>query len=362
MQSKINNRWVEKIVGLMVLLVAIGAIACAGYFYLKDQDARSWPAVEGVITKSGTRIQDSPDNSGAPTTIADVRYKFVVAGVEYRNDAISLGQYGSSSASHAVQEAHRYPVGRKVMVYYNPDNPYDSVLEHKTPWGFIGIFGGLGAVLIFIGRVMLKRGFGSSPLPAAKWRARRAEIPARKAPTARGFRLMAVLLASTLITVLSFYLYFNKTTEQLSDSGQPAGNPLETDTPQPVSIYTETQNARPCEVQLKAQVAERQRVRLDDGAHVLLVTATLCIDEEEMKSTPQAERTWPAIAEHLASYDHVAFDPASGPTTSAGEDAYEGFNIRLAQIEQACIERLHENDIFFVKAIRFELLKVLEER
>jgi hypothetical protein len=361
-QSDKNNRLLEIIVGLVVLLVAIGAIAGAGYFYLKNRDTRKWPAVEGVITKSDTRIQRSPGSSGAPTTIADVWYKFIVDGIAYRNDAISLAQYGSSSASHAVREAHRYPVGRRVMVYYNPENPYDSVLEHKTPWVFIGIFAGLGAVLIFIGISMLNGGFGSSPSTTAKYRNHGSKILAQKAPAAKGVWLIAVFLASTLIAVLSFYLYFNKNAEHHPDSVQSAAKPLESDSPEPVSSYFEKQNFRPCEVPLKAQVAERQRIRLDDGSHTLHVTATLCIDENEMKSSPQAQKTWPIIAQQLASYDKFAFDPGSDLITSNGGNSSEGFRLRLEQIEQECIESLQENDIFFVKTIRFDFLQVFMER
>lgn len=143
-QSVRRNRVIEKLIGAVVLLVAAGAVIGAGYFYLKSRSTRNWPVVEAVITKFDTRRQRSPGDSGAPATIADVRYNYVVDGIEYHNDTISLSQYGSSSASHAVKEARRYPAGSRVTVYYNPENPHDAVLEHKTPWIFIGLFAGLG--------------------------------------------------------------------------------------------------------------------------------------------------------------------------------------------------------------------------
>lgn len=75
-----------------MLLVAFGAVIVAGYFYLKSQNTLNWPVVEGVVTKSDTRRQRDPGSSGAPTTIADVWYRFVVDGVAYQNDTISLSQ------------------------------------------------------------------------------------------------------------------------------------------------------------------------------------------------------------------------------------------------------------------------------
>jgi hypothetical protein len=111
---------------------------------------------------------------------------------------------------------------------------------------------------------------------------------------------------------------------------------------------------------LKAQVAESQKIRLDDGLHALYVTATLCIDEEEMKFASQTQRTWPTIARHLAAYEKTVFDPDAIPLDTGGENRSEVFGARLKRIEQECLERLHENGIFFVTEIRFESLQVFE--
>jgi hypothetical protein len=360
-QNVRRNKLFEKFIGVVVLLVAAGAVTGAGYFYLKSRSTRNWPAVEGVITKSDTRSQRSPGGSGAPTTIADVWYNYVVDGIEYHNDTISLSQYGSGSASHAVEEAHRYPVGSRVMVYYNPENPHDAVLEHKTPWIFIGLFAGLGAILIFIGIGMLSGGFTSSSPAATMRRDRRTPARGLKAPTASGVRLMAaVLLSSALIAVMGFYLFFNEKNENGEGSGQVADDLPERYGPQPVSTYSKAETAPPCGEWLKAQVAESQKIRLDDGLHALYVTATLCIDEEEMKFASQTQRTWPTIARHLAAYEKTVFDPDAIPLDTGGENRSEVFGARLKRIEQECLERLHENGIFFVTEIRFESLQVFE--
>lgn len=205
-QNRIQNQVIEKIVGVVVLFVAFGAIAGAGYFFLKSQRTSDWPSVEGVITKSSTRIQREPGTSGTPTTIADVWYTFVIDGVEYRNDTISLSQYGSSSASHAVKEARRYPVGSRVIVYYNPENHFDSVLERRTPWVFIGLFAGLGSILIYIGFGMLAGSFGTNHDAAAGCHARRESAYVCKTTTAAGRRMMIfAVITSALITGLGLY-------------------------------------------------------------------------------------------------------------------------------------------------------------
>jgi hypothetical protein len=360
-QRQIRNQVIEKIVGVIVLFVAIAAVATAGYFYIKSQNSRSWPEAEGVITKSSTRIQRSSSDSGAPTTIADVWYSYVVDGIEHHNDTISLAQYGSGSARHAVQEARRYPVGSRVMVYYDPENPHDSVLEHKTPWIFIGIFGGLGTILIFIGIGMLSGGFTTSRSVASKGYGYHTAAYEKKAPAATGTRRMiAALFLSTLIAFLGFYFYLNNKNENIVSTGQAVDYLPESRDSHPVSTYSKTKTSLPCGESLKAEVAQRQKIDLDDGIHWLCVTATLCIEEEDMKAASQSHLTWPTIAGHLATYDKAVYDPESALLGSGVENATEPFMMRLKRVEHESLERLHENGIFFVKAIRFDYLQVFK--
>jgi len=361
-QDRRQNQVIEKIVGLVVLFVAFGAIAVAGYFFLKSQRTRDWPSVEGVITKSGTRIQREPGTSGTPTTIADVRYTFVIDGVEYRNDTISLSQYGSSSASHAVKEARRYPVGSRVMVFYNPENHFDSVLERKTPWVFIGLFAGLGSIFIYIGFGMLAGRFGTNHDAEPRRHSRRESTYACKTTTVSGRgRMIFAVVTSVLITGLGFYFISSdkskiREVSRQSDTFQPERNH-----PLLVSTYTNTETSPPCKEPLKPNVAKSQKIGLGDDIHALYVTATLCIDEEEMKASSQTHRTWPVIAHQLATYDKAVFGPKTALLISDGVRTYEEFESKLTRIEQECLEHLQLDGIFFVKAIKFQRLQVFNE-
>jgi hypothetical protein len=361
-QNKRQNQVIEKIIGVVVLFVAFGAIAGAGYFFLKSQRTRNWPSVEGVIKKSSTRIQREPGASGTPTTIADVWYTFVIDGIEYHNDTISLSQYGSSSASHAVKEARRYPVGSRVMVYYNPENYYDSVLEHKTPWVFIGLFAGLGSILIYIGFGMLTGSFRTNHDAAARWHARRESTYVRKTTTAAGRRMVIfVVITSALISGLGLY-FLSIDKSKIREDSRPADTfQPERNHPQLVSTYSNTETSPACKEWLKPNVAKSQKIRLKDDVHALYVTAILCIDEEEMKASSQTHRTWPIIAHQLATYDKAVFDPEPALLISNGVRTYEDFEFKLTRIEQECLEYLQMDDIFFVKAIKFQRLQVFNE-
>jgi hypothetical protein len=362
-QNKKRNQVLEKIIGVVVLLIAFGAIVYAGCSFLKSQRTRNWPSVEGFITKSSTRIQRDPGTSGTPTTIADVWYTFVIDGVEYRNDTISLAQYGSSSASHAVKEAHRYPAGSKVMVFYNPENFHDSVLEHKTPWVFIGLFAGLGSILVYIGIVMLSGNLKTSPDAATGWHAKReSAYVLKKMPNATGRRIMIfIVIASVLIAGLGFYSLINDKSINREDTIQADTNPPERYQPQSVSTYSSKESSPLCEEWLKPNVAKSQKIQLKDQVHTLYVTATLCVDEEEMRATSQSRRTWPMIADQLSSYDKSVFDPESALLISNGEKTYQEFESKLVRIEQECLEHLQNDGIYFVKAIKFQRLQVFKE-
>lgn len=349
-----QNQAIERIIGIVVLFVAFAAIVCAGYSFLKSQDTRNWPSVEGMVTKSSTRTQREPGASGTPTTIADVWYKFVIDGVEYHNDTISLAQYGSSSASHAVKEARRYPVGSKVIVYYNPENCHESILEHKTPWIFIGLFAGLGSILIYIGVELLSGSFKTNHYAAARRNVKYQSYDARKAPTAAGRRMIIfAIITSTLIAGLGLYVLINDKVINREDSRQADASLPEQFQSKLVSTYSSTETSPPCNDWLKPNVAERQKIHLNDDAHTLYVTATLCIDEKEMKVASQTHRTWPIIANQLATYEKAVFDP---------ERSLEEFEFKLRRIEQECLVPLQENGIFFVEAIKFQNLQVFNEK
>ena len=361
-----QNQVIEKIIGIVVLIVAFGAIACACFYCLKSQSTRNWPSVEGFITKSSTRSQREPGASGTPTTIADVWYTFVIDGVEYHNDSISLAQYGSSSASHAVKEAHRYPVGSKVMVFYNPENFNDSVLEHKTPWMFIGLFAGLGSILVHIGFGMLNGSFRTNSDTAAKGYTKLESAYVRKIQTAAGRSIIIFfIITSTLIAGLGLSFLINDKTNDKTidreDTMQADTNLPERYQPQLVSTYSINETSPSCKEWLKPNVAESQKIHLKDQVHTLYITTTLCVDEDEMKAASQTHRTWPIIADQLAIYDKADFDPQPALLISNGVKTYKEFEFKLMRIEQECLEHLQNDGIYFVKAIKFQHLQVFKE-
>ncbi len=66
------------------------------------------------------------------------------------------------------------------------------------------------------------------------------------------------------------------------------------------------------------------------------------------------------ISGYLATQDWAFYDPQSVLPGTGDETANEAFAMRLKRIERESLERLHENGIFFVKAVRIDYLQVFK--
>ncbi|WP_081765237.1 DUF3592 domain-containing protein [Robbsia andropogonis] len=94
---------------------------------------RSWPSVTATI--EAHRV-DSFSVRGRATSWRPVwLYSYDVDGVRYRVDSDTLrGGYSASSYTSkdiAEENAETRPVGSKVLAYYNPQNPKQSVLDRR---------------------------------------------------------------------------------------------------------------------------------------------------------------------------------------------------------------------------------------
>lgn len=233
--------------------------------------------------------------------------------------------------------------------------------RHQIIEKIVGIFAGLGTILFFIGVHILRGGFKTSRSASVTIRDRHTTGRKKRATTRAGHRLtVAVLVSSALITFLIFYLNFNPENKDIANPGQGAVPLPGGHGPIPVSTYSKTRTLPPCDASLKAQVAERQKIQLGDGRHSLYVTATLCIDEEEMSAASQTHLTWPTIASYLAAFDKSVYDPESVIPETGEEKTVEAYTMKLEQIAYECLARLNENGIFFVKAISLDFLQVFK--
>ena len=88
--------------------------------------SEKWPMVTGEISYSDIKTSRS-DN----TTMyaADVQYTYQVNEKAYKGEKISMLEGSSSSQSMAKKTLKKYPRGKVVEVYYDPELPSIAILE-----------------------------------------------------------------------------------------------------------------------------------------------------------------------------------------------------------------------------------------
>jgi len=123
--------------GCFVLIFGIiGAVMLVKYFRdkKKAEESQSWSSASGRITESFVRSEESWDSDGYTTTsyYPEVRYTYEFLGTEYIGHQIAFGgSVGNSNYKKAEEILAQYPVGKNVVIYYDPNNPGDAVLERR---------------------------------------------------------------------------------------------------------------------------------------------------------------------------------------------------------------------------------------
>ena len=108
------------ILGLFIIAGFVGVLW--GWFIIaKARKTLRWPTVEGAIEQS------------APTSEADdllphILFSYTVVAYTYQR-TLEFPDGTNPSPELATSYAKKYPVGAKVSVYYNPDQPDQATLE-----------------------------------------------------------------------------------------------------------------------------------------------------------------------------------------------------------------------------------------
>jgi len=110
-----------------------------------------WPSVSGVITTSQVAHHQSQDPNSIDTQYeADITYEYTVDGRKLTGHTVGFGDIASSDRRPAEAAVARYPVGTKVTVHYDPENPEIAALETGLERGLVLPLG-VGASFTLIG-------------------------------------------------------------------------------------------------------------------------------------------------------------------------------------------------------------------
>ncbi len=140
-RRELEQRSAALIIGLLVLIASAATFVWHMHGVLNDRRALAWPSVEGEITLSRVNRTVSTRGRGKDRTttvsyLAEFKYRYMV-GILYENDQYSFFLTDINGEEDARKASNEFPEGSKVRVYYNPDNPRDSVLKrHGDTIGF----------------------------------------------------------------------------------------------------------------------------------------------------------------------------------------------------------------------------------
>jgi hypothetical protein len=141
--------------GWLFIFISATAWAHIGYLKIKVKKSMSWPSTQGEVIQSevvltgggGVNINSSPGHS------AIIQYQYHVRDRRYQSDNFLIG--GNVSSGNKEKEENKvrqYPVGTKVEVFYNPENPEDVCLERKQK---MAIVAWLLSMFLFFGLLMV---------------------------------------------------------------------------------------------------------------------------------------------------------------------------------------------------------------
>jgi hypothetical protein len=109
------------------------------YIALRGRRASSitkgWPTTTGRVLRSEVELRRSHSSEGGYSSsyYPAVLYEYQVMGQRYQSSTLSPGmEYGLGFQGRVQARVAKYPAGSTVMVYYNPDNPAQAVLEHSA--------------------------------------------------------------------------------------------------------------------------------------------------------------------------------------------------------------------------------------
>jgi hypothetical protein len=129
------------------LVFVVFGLVLLGFWYRGQKRAKramTWPQVPGKIIEStivGAKNFDGGDEK------ARVLYSYVVNGISLHSKSVGAGVLSSPAGI-----VKRYPVGKQVQVYYDPENPKSAFLERSRSGPII---------ILLLSIVNLAFGFGT---------------------------------------------------------------------------------------------------------------------------------------------------------------------------------------------------------
>jgi len=128
--------WGINLISYALYVASVLIIAQNIRYLVKVVKSKKWPAVDGEIEKIMVYVGGSATTSRreSPSYNVDIIYTYNVEGQNYMNHQIKL-DYTHGARTYvpkifAMMKVEQYEEGENVKVFYDPNNPNESILEH----------------------------------------------------------------------------------------------------------------------------------------------------------------------------------------------------------------------------------------
>ncbi|MBV6402849.1 MAG: hypothetical protein CNIPEHKO_03165 [Anaerolineales bacterium] len=116
------------ILGCVFVILNVVFLAIIFFTQRKMNAVQGWSSAMGTVLASYLERRRSGDSGSVNYPV--VQYSYQVGGQMYQGAKIAPGmEVGGTGAGKVV---NRYPEGAQVIVFYDPNNPSDAVLEKKA--------------------------------------------------------------------------------------------------------------------------------------------------------------------------------------------------------------------------------------
>ena len=140
--------------GTLVIIVFFGSFAALGSIalYISSEGAYygtlsgDWPTTEGKMIESRIKTRRK---KGKKKRLLVIKYAYQVNGSRHINNKAQYLDNVFYSTTRKKEIVSQFPAGKIIPVYYNPDNPSQSVLFPGFSTG--SFFGGIALGSIFMG-------------------------------------------------------------------------------------------------------------------------------------------------------------------------------------------------------------------
>ena len=143
-----------ELIGMLFAALGAGIVVWSLWSLVQVFASRKWEAAESVVLASD--LQRSRDTDGGLTYRPEISYQYTAQGRESVASRWCFGHGVSLSWSGpAMRAIRRYPAGQPVLVYFDPHDPAEAVLERGiNPYLFGSVVVGMLFLLLGIAAIV----------------------------------------------------------------------------------------------------------------------------------------------------------------------------------------------------------------